>query len=174
MNKSCSNQTLQEREMNKTGRLTKAFTQSSLLSIFFCAHHFTVIISHTHPSLQNMIICYETWLPYVVHVIPVCIADTTCVSSCGKTSYRADFPVPSSPWPCWVPTPCSRSWVSTTLRCTVMNTLRRWKWPRVRPRSWRTKWWSCIKHTGQNTVQMHYQNKSNNTKIKYILNQMSS
>lgn len=79
----------------------------------------------------------------------LCIEGTTCVSSCGKTSCRAAFLAPSSPWPCWAPTPCSQNWASTTRRCTAVNMPRRWKWSRVRPRSWRTKWWSCTIHTGQ-------------------------
>lgn len=80
------------------------------------------------------------------------IEGTTCVFSCGRTSCRAAFPVPLSPWPCWAPTPCSQSWESMTLRCTAQNMLKTWKWSRVRPRSWKTRWWSCTVHTGQNTA----------------------
>lgn len=77
------------------------------------------------------------------------LAGTTSACSWEMTSFRVGCPARSSRWPCWAPTPCSRSSATTTQMSTAATTSANSALRQTTLKSWRTKWSSCTRATGK-------------------------
>lgn len=77
------------------------------------------------------------------------LAGTTSACSWEMTSFRAGCPARLSLWPCWAPTPCSRSSATTTPTSTAATTSASSASHQTTRKSWRTKWSSCTRATGK-------------------------
>lgn len=77
------------------------------------------------------------------------LAGTTSACSWEMTSCRVGCPARLSHWPCWAPTPCSRSLATTTRTSTAATTSASSASRQTTLKSWRTKWSSCTRATGK-------------------------
>lgn len=91
------------------------------------------------PGSQCWLCALSSWSP----------EGTTSAYNCETTSCPGGCPAPLSRSPCWAPTLSSQNWETTTLMNVEMTTLVSSALRPITRKSWKTKWSSCTRATGE-------------------------